>query len=147
MLVNQFQAPWTGASPSLRLLTHAREGNGHAGPRPSTVRIAHGYGKHVLHRWSERPDPTPAVTPLDLTSVLEELASDAYDYVRHVVIEVPYHVAVDAGDVEQLRKHCATVIVKVVNETPTRTVALPAYCEDPAMGASNDPWPYNLKCW
>ncbi|KAL1940620.1 hypothetical protein VTO73DRAFT_8055 [Trametes versicolor] len=135
VLVNQLQAPWTGLPPSLRLLPDAREGDGHVGPRPSTVRIAHGYGKHVLNRWRERPDPTPAVPPLDLTHVFEELVSGAYEYARHLVIEVPYHVVVDAGDVERLREYCDTVQVKVVNKTPT--VAL-------AIGASDDPWPYSL---
>ncbi|OJT07961.1 hypothetical protein TRAPUB_1172 [Trametes pubescens] len=143
VLVNQFQAPWTGAPPSLRLLPNAREGERHVGPRPSMVRIAHGYGKHVLQRWSERPDPTPAVPALDLTGVLEELASGAYDYVRNVVIEVPYHVAVDAGDIERLREHCDTVQVKVVDVTPA--ISLPAYCYESAAWAANDvPWPYKL---
>lgn len=114
VLVNQFQAPWTGAPPSLRLLPDAREGEGHIGPRPSTVRIAHGYGKHVLRWWTERADPVFAVAPLDLTGILEELASGAYDYIQHLTIEVPYHVPVDAGDVERLRRYCNTVQVKVV---------------------------------
>ncbi len=145
VLVNQFQAPWTGAPPSLCLLPDAREGElRHVGPRPNTVRIAHGYGKHVLQRWSERPDlATPAVPALDLTGVLEELASGAYDYVRNVVIEVPYHVAVDAGDVARLREHCDTVQVKVVDVTPA--ISLPAYCyESAAWAASDVPCPYKL---
>lgn len=144
VLVNQFQAPWTGASPSLRLLPDAREGGGHMGPRPSTtVRIAHGYGKHVLQRWSEQSDSIPAAPPLDLTGILEELASGAYDYIQHLTIEAPYHVAVDGGDVERLREHCYTVQVKVVDVTPT--ISLPAYRYEPNTWAASDvPWPYKL---
>ncbi|KAL1940613.1 hypothetical protein VTO73DRAFT_8048 [Trametes versicolor] len=143
VLVNQFQAPWMGAPPSLRLLPDAREEDGHIGPRPSTVRIAHGYGKRVLRWWTERPDPIPAVPPLDLTGILEELASGAYDYIRHLTIEVPFHVAVDAGDVERLREHCDTVQVHVMDVTPT--ISLPAYCYEPSTRAASDvPWPYKL---
>ncbi|EIW65273.1 uncharacterized protein TRAVEDRAFT_17041 [Trametes versicolor FP-101664 SS1] len=143
VLINQFQAPWTGAPPSLRLLPDARDSDRHIGPRSSTVRIAHGYGKHVLQRWPERPNPIPSVPPLNLTCILEELASGAYDYVQHLAIEVPYHIAVDAGDVERLREYCDAVQVKVMDVTPT--ISLPEYCYEPkTWAASDDPWPYKL---
>ncbi|EIW65268.1 uncharacterized protein TRAVEDRAFT_68792 [Trametes versicolor FP-101664 SS1] len=102
--------------------------------------VLHGYGKHVLRWWTERPDPIPAMA----TGILEELASGAYSYVQHLVIEVPFHVPVDAGDVERLREHCNTVQIKtVVDVTPT--ISLPAYCyERAAWAASDDPWPYKL---
>ncbi|KAL1940621.1 hypothetical protein VTO73DRAFT_8056 [Trametes versicolor] len=140
-LVNQFQAPWTGSSPSLHLLPSIHE-DAVSVPRPTTVRIAYGYGPHVLNLWSSRPDTTPAVRPLYLTRILEELSSGAYGYIRHLVLETPPHVSVDAGDVDGLRAHCEVVEVRVVDETPT--IALPAYCNEPAAWPSNEPWPYRL---
>ncbi|OJT07969.1 hypothetical protein TRAPUB_1180 [Trametes pubescens] len=140
-LVNQFQAPWTGAPPSLRLLPSVHE-DAVSVPRPATVRISYGYGVHVLNWWFSRPHTTPAVRPLDLTGLLEELSSGAYDYIRHLVLETPPLVNINAGDVDRLRALCETVEMRVADETPT--MALPAYCDEPAAWPSNEPWPYRL---
>lgn len=142
-LVNQFQAPWTGAPPSLGLLPDGREDGPHTS-RPSKVRIAYGYGygKHVLQRWTERPDPPHVVPPLDLTGILDEVSSGAYNYIRHLVLETPSRVDVNAEDVERLRTHFETVQVRVVDETPT--IALPPYCVEPAAWPHDAPWPYRL---
>lgn len=141
-LVNQFQSPWTGAPSSLRLLPDARE-DGRFGPRPATVRIAYGYGEYVVERWSEpRPKLVPAVPPLDLTGILEELATGAYSYIEKLVIEVPRRVDVDMGDIEQRRARVGTVELKVVDSTPT--MEFPEYCAEPAAILSDEPWPYRI---
>ncbi|EIW65255.1 uncharacterized protein TRAVEDRAFT_17027 [Trametes versicolor FP-101664 SS1] len=141
-LVNQFQSPWTGAPSSLRLLPDARE-DGRFGSRPATVRIAYGYGEYVVERWSEpRPKLVPAVPPLDLTGILEELATGAYSYIEKLVIEVPRRVDVDMGDIEQRRARVGIVDLRVVDSTPT--MELPEYCAEPAAILSDEPWPYRL---
>ncbi len=83
-----------------------------------------------------------AVLPLDVTGVLNELATGAYNYTEQLPLEAPHRVDVDMGHVERLRAHVRTVEVRVVDTTPM--MELPEYCAEPAASPSDEPWPYIL---
>ncbi|OJT04935.1 hypothetical protein TRAPUB_4277 [Trametes pubescens] len=85
-----------------------------------------------------------AVPPLDVTGVLNELATGAYNHIEQLPLEAPHRVDVDddMGDVERLRAHVRTVEVRVVETTPM--MELPEYCAEPAASPSDEPWPYRL---
>ncbi|EIW65266.1 uncharacterized protein TRAVEDRAFT_42644 [Trametes versicolor FP-101664 SS1] len=147
VLANHFQAVWAeGGRPSLFLLPDARD----ARVRPSitTLRIVHGYGPHLREDWEmPRDGSAPVMPPLDLTGLVDELASGAYDYLEHLVIEVPGHLRwmdVDGGDIARLRTHFKTTQVRMVEETPT--MALPEYCVERSAWPPdvNDPWPHRI---
>ncbi|KAL1940632.1 hypothetical protein VTO73DRAFT_8067 [Trametes versicolor] len=147
ILANHFQSTWAeGGRPSLFLLPNAHE----TPVRPSitTLRIVHGYGPHLRETWEMPLDGSePVMPPLDLTGLVDELASGAYDYLEHLMIEVPSHLQwmdVDGGDVARLRAYFKTMQVRVVDETPT--MALPEYCVEPSAWPRdvNDPWPRSI---
>ncbi|OJT04931.1 hypothetical protein TRAPUB_4273 [Trametes pubescens] len=130
VLANHIQLTEMGtACPSLHLLPDIRE----AVPWPpiSTLRIVYAY-THAL------------APPLDLTAILEELASGAYDYLEHLVLEIPPSFRIDAGDIERLRGNFKTVEMRVIDEMPE--IALPAYCVEPAAwpGNARESWPCRL---
>lgn len=143
VLANHFQSDWAECvRPSLFLLPDAHSAA--VQPRISTLRIVHGYGPDVHEKGDFTGRARLEVPPLDLDRILAELAKGAYDYLEHLVIEVPGHVRVDARHVARLRPHFKTTQVRVVDETPT--MALPEYCVEP-WGWPRDvkePWPHRI---
>lgn len=143
VLANHFQSDWAeGGRPSLFLLPDAR--GAAVQPRISTLRIVHGYGMDLYKQGDFVGAAPPEGHPLNLTRILAELASGAYDYLEHLVIEVPGHVRVDARQVARLRPHFKTTQVRVVDETPT--MALPEYCVEPRAWPRDvkEPWPHRI---
>ena len=59
--------------------------------------------------------------------VLEELASGAYGYIQHIVLQVTPHLSVNEADVERLREYVPTVEVERVAELPS----MPVWGDDP----------------
>lgn len=131
VFANHFQTRWARGRPSLFLLPDTREAV--AWPSISTLRIVYGYGPFLDSDWT----PHEGVPPLDLSVILAELALGAYDYLEHLVIQVPRGVYVDPEEVTELQAYFETTRVEVVDETPT--MALPEYCVEPAA------WPQNVK--
>lgn len=129
VLANHIQLAWMStARPSLHLLPDIRSAV--SWPSISTLRIVYGYGPEVQDPRSLPVDMHALVPPLDLTAILEELASGAYDYLEHFVLEIPPFFRVDTRDIERLRGNFETAEVRVVDKMPE--MALPEYCVEPA---------------
>ncbi|OJT04932.1 hypothetical protein TRAPUB_4274 [Trametes pubescens] len=143
VLANHFHASWTHSGrPSLFLLPDARSPI--PWPRITTLRIVYGAGPRLWEEGESHGGFRRAVHPLDLTGILDELASGAYDYLEHLVIEVPHGVYVDDGDFARLRGYFETARIAVVDEMPA--MALPDYCVEPAAWPRHvdEPWPYRI---
>lgn len=91
-LVNEYQAPWRGATPSLGMLPSALRGyrRVRAGAPWSCI---HGPSDITHRTWS------PSV---EYTGIIEELALGACDYILHLLLETPFRVEVDVDS--RLRK-------------------------------------------
>ncbi|KAL1940633.1 hypothetical protein VTO73DRAFT_8068 [Trametes versicolor] len=130
VLANHIQLAWMStARPSLHLLPDIRSAV--SWPSISTLRIVYGYGPDVQDPRSLPVDMHALVPPLDLTALLEELASGAYDYLEHLVLEIPPFFRVDPRDIERLRGNFETAEVRVVDKMPG--IALPEYCVEPEV--------------
>ncbi|EIW65257.1 uncharacterized protein TRAVEDRAFT_42635 [Trametes versicolor FP-101664 SS1] len=143
VLANHFHASWPlSGRPSLSLLPDARSPI--PWPRITTLRIVYGSGPRIWEGGDDGHLRAVYCDWLDLNGILYELASGAYDYLEHLVIEVPHGVYVDDEDVVRLRGYFKTTRIVVVDETPT--MALPEYCVEPAAWPRHvdEPWPYRI---
>lgn len=148
VLVNQMQVDWMCARPSLALLPDMRDAV--SWPPITTLRIVYGYGPEVRNVRNHWQDAWPfqklvPVPLLILAGILGELASGAYDYLEHLVLEIPHRVSVNPGELAQLREHFVTAEVKVMDDM--HEMDLPAYCVEPAAWPKSvkpEPWPSTL---
>ncbi|KAI0369948.1 hypothetical protein BV20DRAFT_945102, partial [Pilatotrama ljubarskyi] len=139
VLAEESQAKWAHAAPpSLRLLPDGRD-PAFSAPRLNTLRIVHGY------LWSLENTSHVAEDNdwLDLSVVLDDMASGAYDYLKHISIEVPYHVQLDQAHLKALAESFTSVQVTVAEQAPV--MELPEYCFEPYAWPDPQPWP--LSRW
>ncbi|EIW65265.1 uncharacterized protein TRAVEDRAFT_42643 [Trametes versicolor FP-101664 SS1] len=148
VLANQMQIDWMCARPSLALLPDMRDAV--SWPPITTLRIVYGYRPEVRNVQNQNAWPWPKLVPvpvpvLILAGILCELASGAYDYLEHLVLEIPHRVSVNQGELARLREHFVTAEVKVMDDMPE--MDLPAYCVEPGAwpkSVKSEPWPSTL---
>ncbi|KAI0353143.1 hypothetical protein OH77DRAFT_631254 [Trametes cingulata] len=145
VLVEESQAQWARAAPpSLRLLPDGHDPDSCA-PFLTTLRIIHGYSSSLDNsaRSTGMQCPKGIDDVLDLSVVLDDLASGAYNYLKHLFIEVPRRELVTEEQLEALRSYFSTVQVSVADQAPI--MELPDYCTEPYAWPDRRPWPYS--CW
>ncbi len=117
--------------------------NANTRPPITTLRIVYGYGPEL--RSLQNHNVWLSRIPLVLAGILDELASGAYDYLEHLVLEIPHSVSVNPGELARLREHFVTAEVKVMDNMPE--MDLPSYCVEQAAwpkSVKSEPWPSRL---
>ena len=120
--------------PSLHLLPSIQDPAFNA-PKLTTVRVACGYSDYAVACEHARDRGEITADKLDLRVVLEELASGAYGFIQHIVLQVTPHLSVNEADVERLREYVPTVEVERVAELPS----MPVWGDDPERSTVR--WP------
>ncbi|KAI0638822.1 hypothetical protein C8Q77DRAFT_1151859 [Trametes polyzona] len=99
------------------------------------------------------PFPIPLLFPtttkdrrieLELRLLVEELESGAYDYLVHLILEVPSLVDVVKDELARLRTCFQTSRVSILEES-TPDVALPPYCVKPESWQGEESRSYALS--
>ena len=92
--------------------------------RLRTVRLAYGLSRRSSQSYTRYA--------LSFKKVFAQLQSGAYDYLKHLVVQVAWQLVVSEADLSRLREHFLTVQVEYVDVLPD--LPLPSYCDEPRAG-------------
>ncbi|KAI0353144.1 hypothetical protein OH77DRAFT_631288 [Trametes cingulata] len=141
LVSESWELAWAGGPPSLRLLPDGRD-PGFTAPRLNTLRVVHGFPLppeyHLADGRLSGSDGS-----LDLSVILDDLSSGAYDYLVHLIIEVRRRDQIFKEQLAVLEEFFSTVQVRVTEQAPT--MELPDYCVEPYAWPDKRLWP--MKCW